>query len=57
LTEAVGARKNLIAILIYVAAIRVAFAYTPLALIMIALPAAMHFLPERGIGKFQQTSS
>jgi hypothetical protein len=46
------ARKNLMAILIYVAAIPVAFIYTPLALIMIALPAAIFFLPERGVGKF-----
>ncbi len=46
------ARKNLIAVLIYVAAIVAAFVYTPLALIMIALPAMMYFLPERGIGKF-----
>jgi len=47
------ARKNLIAILIYVAAIPIAFVYTPLALIMIALPAAMYFLPEGGVGKFE----
>jgi hypothetical protein len=47
------ARKNLIATFIYVAAIPVAFVYTPLALIMIALPAAMYFLPEHGVGKFQ----
>ena len=46
------ARKNLIAVLIYVAAIVAAFVYTPLALVMIALPAMMYFLPERGIGKF-----
>ncbi len=46
------ARKNLIAVLIYVSAIVAAFVYTPLALIMIALPAMMYFLPERGIGKF-----
>ena len=47
------ARKNLIAIFIYVAATAAAFIYTPLALVMIALPAAMYFLPERGIGKFE----
>ena len=41
------ARKNLIAILIYLAATPAAFIYTPLALVMIALPAAMYFLPER----------
>jgi uncharacterized membrane protein len=45
------ARKNLIAILIYLAAIPFAFTYIPLALIMIALPAAMYFLPERGVEK------
>jgi uncharacterized membrane protein len=48
------ARKNLIAIVIYVAAIAVAFIYTPLALIMIALPAAMYFLPEGGVGRFER---
>ena len=47
------ARKNLIALLIYIAAIAMAFIYRPLALVMIALPAAMYFLPERGIGKFK----
>src|SRR5258707_15160306 len=43
------ARKNLIAILIYIVAILVAFIYTPLALVMIALPAMMYFLPERAL--------
>ena len=47
------ARKNLSALLIYIAAIAVAFIYTPLALVLIALPASMYFLPERGIGKFE----
>lgn len=47
------ARKNFIAILIYIAAIAAAFIYTPLALIMIALPAAMYFLPERSLEKFE----
>jgi uncharacterized membrane protein len=46
------ARKNLIAILIYIVAIIVAFVYTPLALILIATPAAMYFLPERSVEKF-----
>ncbi len=45
------ARKNLVAILIYIAAIAVAFIYTPLALILIATPAAMYFLPERPLEK------
>jgi len=45
------ARKNLIAILIYIAAIVAAFIYTPLALVMIALPATMYFLPERALEK------
>jgi uncharacterized membrane protein len=48
------ARKNLIALVIYVAAIAMAFIYTPLALVMIALPAAMYFLPEHGIGRFER---
>jgi len=47
------ARKNLIAILIYLAAIAAAFINTPLALVMIALPAMMYFLPERGLGKLE----
>ena len=47
------ARKNLIALVIYIGAIAMAFIYTPVALVMIALPAAMYFLPERGIGKFK----
>jgi hypothetical protein len=47
------ARKNLIAILIYLAAIVVAFIYTPLALVMVALPAIMYFLPERALEKFE----
>ena len=46
------ARKNLIALFIYLSAIVVAFIYTPLALVMIALPAVMYFLPDRGIGFF-----
>ena len=48
------ARKNLVAIIIYVAAIAVAFIYTPLALTLIALPATMYFLPERGVGKSER---
>jgi len=50
------ARKNLIAILIYIAAIAAAFIYTPLALVMIALPAMMYFLPERGLEKFEHST-
>jgi uncharacterized membrane protein len=50
------ARKNLIAILIYIAAIAAAFIYTPLALVMIALPATMYFLPERGLEKFEHSA-
>jgi len=45
-------RKNLIALFIYIVAIAVAFVYTPLALVLIATPAVMYFLPERGITKF-----
>jgi uncharacterized membrane protein len=50
------ARKNLIAVFIYVAAIAVAFIYVPLALGMIALPATMYFLPERGLEKYEHSS-
>ena len=41
--------KNLIAILIYLSAVGMAFVYVPLALLLIALPAAMYFLPERSL--------
>jgi uncharacterized membrane protein len=47
------ARKNLIAIVIYIAAIAAAFVYTPLALVMIALPASMYFVPERSLERFE----
>jgi uncharacterized membrane protein len=47
------ARKNLVAILIYLAAIPAAFIFTPLALVMIALPAAMYFLPESSLEGFE----
>jgi uncharacterized membrane protein len=47
------ARKNLIAILIYIVAIPAAFVYTPLALVLIALPACMYFLPERSLETFE----
>ena len=47
------ARKNLIAILIYIAAMAAAFVYTPLALVMIALPASMYFVPERSLERFE----
>lgn len=47
------ARKNLIAILIYIVAIAAAFVYTPLALVMIALPACMYFVPERSLERFE----
>ncbi|PYI52821.1 MAG: hypothetical protein DMC62_06320 [Verrucomicrobia bacterium] len=50
------ARKNLIAILIYIVAIPAAFVYTPLALVLIALPAAMYFLPERSPEKFEHVA-
>lgn len=30
-----------------------AFIYAPLALVMIALPATIYFLPERGLEKFE----
>ena len=46
------ARKNLIALFIYLAAMGLAFVYTPLALVLIATPAAMYFLPEHGVGFF-----
>jgi uncharacterized membrane protein len=48
------ARKNLIGILIYIAAMAIAFINTALALIMIALPAAMYFLPERAVEKLER---
>jgi uncharacterized membrane protein len=45
------ARKNLMAILIYLVAVGAAFVYVPLALILVALPAAMYFLPEHLVEK------
>jgi uncharacterized membrane protein len=48
--------KNLIAVLIYFAAIPTAFIYTPLALVMIALPAMMYFLPNRSVERFERQS-
>ena len=51
------ARKNLIAILIYIVAIAAAFVYTPLALVMIALPACMYFVPERSLERFEHGAS
>ena len=48
------ARKDLNAILIYVAAILVAFIYTPLALVLIALPATMYFLQKHKVAKFER---
>jgi uncharacterized membrane protein len=45
------ARKNAIAILIYLSAIAAAFVYVPLALILVALPAAMYFIPEKELEK------
>jgi uncharacterized membrane protein len=47
------ARKNLVAIVIYLAAVAAAFLYVPLALILIALPAVMYFLPERSLEKLE----
>jgi uncharacterized membrane protein len=47
-------RKNAIAILIYTVAVVAAFIYTPLALVLIATPAAMYFLPESGVEKLKQ---
>ncbi len=49
------ARKNLTAIIIYIGAVGAAFLYVPLALILIALPAVMYFLPERSLGNLEQT--
>jgi uncharacterized membrane protein len=51
------ARKNLIALFIYLVAIVAAFIYTPLALVLIATPAIMYFLPEHGIGFFANRRS
>ena len=41
--------KNVIAILIYLSAVGMAFVYVPLALLLSALPAAMYFLPARSL--------
>ena len=44
-------RKNLIAIGIYLAAIPLSWVFVPLALLLIATPAAMYFLPDRQVEK------
>lgn len=43
------ARKNHVAILIYVAAVAAAFVSVPLSLALVILPAAMYFVPERSV--------
>ena len=48
------ARKNQIAILIYIGAIVTAFINVPLALLLIALPASMYFIPERQLEKLER---
>lgn len=42
-------RKNLIAVAIYVAAIPLSWVFVPLALLLIAKPALMYFLPDRQV--------
>jgi len=44
-------KKNVSAIAIYSGAVLAAFFYVPLALVLIALPAAMYFFPEKRIEK------
>ena len=44
-------RKNLIAIGIYVAAMPLSWVFVPLALLLIATPAVMYFLPDRQVEK------
>jgi uncharacterized membrane protein len=47
-------RKNLLALGIYVAAIPLAWVYVQLALVLIALPAIMYFLPDRQVEKLHE---
>ena len=47
-------RKNLIAIGIYLAAIPLSWVFVPLALLLIAAPAAMYFLPDRQVEKLHE---
>ena len=47
-------RKNLIAVGIYVAAIPLAWLFIPLALLLIATPAVMYFLPDRQVEKLNE---
>jgi uncharacterized membrane protein len=42
-------RKNLLALGIYVAAVGMSFVYVPLALLLVVLPAAMYFMPDRHV--------
>jgi hypothetical protein len=45
------AKKNLIAVGIYLVAIPLAWLFVPLAILLIAAPAMMYFLPDRHVEK------
>jgi len=45
-------RKNLIAIGVYLAAVPLSWVLVPLALLLIATPAVMYFLPDRGAEEY-----
>jgi uncharacterized membrane protein len=48
------AKKNLIAVGIYLVAIPLAWLFVPLALLLIAAPAMMYFLPDRHVEKLHE---
>jgi uncharacterized membrane protein len=48
------ARKNLVALGIYLAAVPMAWVSTRLSLLLVALPAMMYFLPERRVEKLDE---
>ena len=50
-------RKNLVALAIYIAAIPLAWVSVPLALLLIALPAVMYFMPDRRVEMLQETET
>jgi len=48
------AKKNLIAVGIYLAAIPLSWVFVPLAILLIATPAVMYFLPDRHVEKLHE---
>lgn len=47
-------RKNITAMIIYGASVAFAFIYIPIALVLVALPALMYFMPDRHVESLRQ---